>query len=71
MQAGFQLFISGAPFELSVTIRGLGIGQRVSGSYSEAPRLFFKGDPKTSVVKGGEKTKECAAPALDRPLRRG
>jgi hypothetical protein len=50
--SGISRYMSGTPFELGVASQGLGFGQRVSGSYSENPRLFINGDPQKSVVEG-------------------
>jgi hypothetical protein len=44
--------MSGTPFELGLASARLSFTQRVSGSYSEGPRLYLKGDPQKSVVKG-------------------
>lgn len=50
--SGISRYMSGTPFELGVASQGLGFGQRVSGSYSEGPRLLTNGNPQQSVVKG-------------------
>jgi hypothetical protein len=50
--SGISRYMSGTPFELGLASQGLSFTQRVSGSYSEGPRLYLKGDPQKSIVKG-------------------
>jgi hypothetical protein len=50
--SGISRYMSGTPFELGVASQALGFGQRVSGSYSEAPRLLTNGNPQQSIAKG-------------------
>jgi hypothetical protein len=50
--SGISRYMSGTPFELSVASQGIGVGQRISGSYSESPRLLTNGDPRKFVIAG-------------------
>jgi len=43
--SGISAIISGPPFELAVSIAGIG-PSRVTGSYTEVPRFYFRGEPR-------------------------
>ncbi len=43
--SGITSLISGNPLELGVTIAGINANQRITGSWTEPPRLRLKGDP--------------------------
>jgi hypothetical protein len=44
--SGISQFVTGTPLELGLSITGLNAGQRITGSYSEAPRFYVKDDPR-------------------------
>src|SRR6185295_5413964 len=43
--SGISSFISGNPYELNVGIAGVNGSQRITGSWTEPPRLNLKADP--------------------------
>lgn len=43
--SGITSLVSGNPFDLGVTIAGINTSQRITGSWTEPPRLRLKGDP--------------------------
>jgi hypothetical protein len=51
--SGISQFISGTPFELGVSVSGVNSGQRITGSYTEAPRFLLRGDPRLDGGKNG------------------
>jgi hypothetical protein len=51
--SGISQFISGTPFELGVTVAGVNTGQRITGSYTEAPRFLLRGNPRIEADKNG------------------
>ncbi len=44
--SGITQIVTGSPLELGLAITGITTGQRLTGSYTEGPRFFVKGDPK-------------------------
>jgi hypothetical protein len=44
---GISQFITGTPFELGVSIAGINSGQRITGSYTEAPRFYLRSNPES------------------------
>ncbi len=62
--SGITAFSSGPPAELGFTIQGVTASQRVTGSYTEAPRLLMVGSP-TSGANGLQvDPKAFAVPAI-------
>ena len=51
--SGISQFTSGTPFELAVTMPGINAGQRITGSYTEAPRFLLRGNPKIDTDRQG------------------
>ncbi|MBO0721527.1 MAG: carboxypeptidase regulatory-like domain-containing protein, partial [Blastocatellia bacterium] len=43
--SGISQFVSGTPLELDMSISGVNTGQRITGSYTEAPRFYLKDNP--------------------------
>jgi hypothetical protein len=43
--SGIAAIVSGAPLELGVGIEGINAGQRLTGSYTEGPRFYFRRPP--------------------------
>jgi carboxypeptidase family protein/TonB-dependent receptor-like protein len=44
--SGISQFVSGSPLELDLSISGINAGQRLTGSYTEAPRFYLKENPR-------------------------
>jgi len=47
--SGISQFMTGVPAEVGISIPNVNLGQRISGSYTEAPRVLVTGKPQSSA----------------------
>jgi len=47
--SGISQFMSGVPAEIGISIPSVNLGQRITGSYTEAPRVLVTGKPQSSA----------------------